>query len=78
MSGVHLVIHEVFYRGIAEELFWFIRGSTNAKELQDKVGAVQCTSRHQCSAVHFILYCTVRCTVEEKFILLIKIFSIYG
>ncbi len=22
--------------GIAEELFWFIRGSTNAKELQDK------------------------------------------
>ena len=26
----------VFFRGIAEELFWFIRGSTNAKELQDK------------------------------------------
>ena len=27
---------QVFYRGIAEELFWFIRGSTSAKELQDK------------------------------------------
>ena len=27
---------QVFVRGIAEELFWFIRGSTSAKELQDK------------------------------------------
>ena len=27
---------KVFYRGIAEELFWFIRGSTSAKELQEK------------------------------------------
>ena len=27
---------QVFYRGIAEELFWFIRGSTSAKELQDR------------------------------------------
>jgi thymidylate synthase len=31
-----LTTKRVFYRGIAEELFWFIRGSTNAKELQDK------------------------------------------
>ena len=31
-----LTTKPVFYRGIAEELFWFIRGSTNAKELQDK------------------------------------------
>jgi len=31
-----LTTKKVFYRGIAEELFWFIRGSTNAKELQDK------------------------------------------
>ena len=27
---------QVFVRGIAEELFWFIRGSTNAKDLQEK------------------------------------------
>lgn len=26
----------VFWRGIAEELLWFLRGSTNAKELQEK------------------------------------------
>jgi thymidylate synthase len=32
-----LTTKRVFYRGIAEELFWFIRGSTSAKELQDKV-----------------------------------------
>jgi hypothetical protein len=31
-----LTTKPVFYRGIAEELLWFIRGSTNAKELQDK------------------------------------------
>lgn len=27
---------KVFWRGVAEELLWFIKGSTNAKELQDK------------------------------------------
>ena len=32
-----LTTKKVFYRGIAEELFWFIRGSTSAKDLQDKV-----------------------------------------
>jgi thymidylate synthase len=26
----------VFWRAVAEELLWFIRGSTNAKELQEK------------------------------------------
>lgn len=31
-----LTTKKTFYRGIAEELFWFIRGSTNAKELQEK------------------------------------------
>lgn len=31
-----LTTKKTFYRGIAEELFWFIRGSTSAKELQDK------------------------------------------
>jgi len=31
-----LTTKRVFYRGIAEELFWFIRGSTSAKELQEK------------------------------------------
>lgn len=29
-----LTTKKVFYRGIAEELFWFIQGSTNAKLLQ--------------------------------------------
>lgn len=31
-----LTTKKMFYRGVAEELFWFIRGSTNAKELQEK------------------------------------------
>ncbi len=31
-----LTTKKTFIRGIAEELFWFIRGSTNAKELQEK------------------------------------------
>jgi len=31
-----LTTKKVFVRGIAEELFWFIRGSTNAKELQER------------------------------------------
>ena len=29
-----LTTKKVFFRGIAEELLWFIRGSTNVKELQ--------------------------------------------
>lgn len=32
-----LTTKKVFYRGIAEELFWFINGSTNAKLLQVRV-----------------------------------------
>jgi len=31
-----LTTKKTFWRGIAEELFWFIRGSTNAKDLQEK------------------------------------------
>ncbi|XP_055603546.1 thymidylate synthase [Uranotaenia lowii] len=31
-----LTTKRVFFRGVAEELLWFIRGSTNAKDLQDK------------------------------------------
>jgi len=31
-----LTTKKTFYRGIAEELFWFIRGSTNAIELKEK------------------------------------------
>lgn len=31
-----LTTKKTFWRGIAEELFWFIKGSTNAKELQEK------------------------------------------
>ncbi|XP_053695480.1 thymidylate synthase [Sabethes cyaneus] len=31
-----LTTKRVFFRGVAEELLWFIRGSTNAKELQEK------------------------------------------
>ncbi|XP_014204814.1 thymidylate synthase-like isoform X2 [Copidosoma floridanum] len=31
-----LTTKRVFWRGVAEELFWFIRGSTNAKELSAK------------------------------------------
>ena len=31
-----LTTKKVFYRGIAEELFWFIKGSTDARELQAK------------------------------------------
>jgi len=31
-----LTTKRVFWRGLAEELLWFIKGSTSAKELQDK------------------------------------------
>jgi dihydrofolate reductase/thymidylate synthase len=31
-----LTTKRVFWRGVAEELLWFVSGSTNAKELQDK------------------------------------------
>ncbi|GAB0097172.1 Thymidylate synthase [Sergentomyia squamirostris] len=31
-----LTTKRVFWRGVAEELIWFIRGSTNARELQEK------------------------------------------
>lgn len=31
-----LTTKRVFWRGVVEELLWFIRGSTNAKELSDK------------------------------------------
>jgi len=31
-----LTTKRVFWRGVAEELFWFLRGSTDAKELQQK------------------------------------------
>lgn len=31
-----LTTKKVFFRGIAEELLWFIRGSTDAKVLQEK------------------------------------------
>lgn len=31
-----LTTKKVFFRGIAEELLWFIKGSTDAKDLQEK------------------------------------------
>ena len=31
-----LTTKRVFWRGVVEELLWFIKGSTNAKELSDK------------------------------------------
>lgn len=31
-----LTTKRVFFRGVLEELLWFVRGSTSAKELQDK------------------------------------------
>ena len=32
-----LTTKRVFWRGVAEELIWFIKGSTNAKQLAEKV-----------------------------------------
>jgi len=31
-----LTTKDVFWRGVAEELIWFVRGETNAKKLSDK------------------------------------------
>ena len=31
-----LTTKRVFWRGVAEELLWFVKGSTNAKLLQDR------------------------------------------
>lgn len=31
-----LTTKKTFFRGVAEELFWFLKGSTHVKELQDK------------------------------------------
>ena len=31
-----LTTKDVFWRGVVEELLWFIRGETNAKTLSDK------------------------------------------
>jgi len=31
-----LTTKRVFWRAVVEELLWFVRGCTNAKELQDK------------------------------------------
>ena len=31
-----LTTKRVFWRGVAEELLWFVAGSTNAKQLQEK------------------------------------------
>ncbi|KAF5832666.1 thymidylate synthase/dCMP hydroxymethylase domain-containing protein [Dunaliella salina] len=31
-----LTSKRTFWRGVAEELLWFVKGSTNAKELQDR------------------------------------------
>ena len=31
-----LTTKKVFWRGVAEELLWFIKGSTNARELSEK------------------------------------------
>lgn len=31
-----LTTKDVFWRGLAEELIWFIKGDTNAKNLSDK------------------------------------------
>jgi thymidylate synthase len=35
-SSYHLHAAKVFWRGVAEELLWFVKGSTNAKDLSDK------------------------------------------
>ena len=34
-----LTTKRVFWRGVAEELLWFIEGSTNAKKLAEKVSS---------------------------------------
>jgi thymidylate synthase len=36
-----LTTKKVFFRGVAEELFWFLRGSTNANELIEKNRAMK-------------------------------------
>ena len=52
-----LTTKKTFYRGIAEELFWFIRGSTNAKELQEK--NVSQSANHLSIMINSIKICYV-------------------
>ena len=55
-----LTTKRVFLRGIAEELFWFIKGSTNAKLLQDKKVHIWDSNSSRCATlvVIFLLYIT--------------------
>jgi len=51
-----LTTKRVFFRGLAEELLWFIRGSTDANELSKK-GSVKISL----SGMHIaVLICEVR------------------
>ena len=40
-----LTTKRVFWRGVAEELLWFVKGSTNAKLLQDRDIHIWATAR---------------------------------
>ena len=49
-----LTTKRVFWRGLAEELLWFIKGSTNANELAVK--GKPCTPRYLSTYMHIYIY----------------------
>jgi len=50
-----LTTKRVFWRGLVEELLWFIRGSTNVKELQEKkCPYLGCKQYQRVSRFHWI------------------------
>merc|ERR1719343_957412 len=54
-----LTTKRTFWRGVLEELLWFVRGDTNAKHLSDEDvlarrsggAAMVCEGRHKCEAL---------------------------
>ena len=61
-----LTTKNTFWRGVAEELIWFVNGSTNANLLADK--DIHVTFCCCCFQLKMICLAVDECLNEEKFI----------